>query len=54
MLSLDRQKLILLGGLILIRIVVGYMLDKEISEYEKMKEKRKRKERKRKDKNEYN
>jgi len=40
MLNLDRQKLILLWGLILIRIVVGYMLDKEITEYEKMKDKR--------------
>jgi len=37
MLHLDQQKLILLGGLIVIRVVVWYMLDKEIAEYEKMK-----------------
>lgn len=38
MLHLDMEKLLLLGGLIIIRVVVWYMLDKEIAEYEKMKE----------------
>ena len=37
MLHLDMEKLILLGWLIVIRVVVGYMLDKEIKEYEEMK-----------------
>ena len=37
MLHLDKEKLILLGGLVVIRVVVWYMLDKEITEYEKMK-----------------
>ena len=46
MLNLDMQTLILLGWLILIRVVVWFMLDKEISEYEKMKERREQRARK--------
>lgn len=37
MLHLDMEKLLLLGGLIIIRIVVGYSLDKEIKDYEELK-----------------
>lgn len=40
MLNLDQQKLLLLGGLIVIRIIVWYSLDKEIKEYEEMKRKK--------------
>lgn len=40
MLNLDFRKLMLLWGLIIIRIVIGYTLDNEIKEYEKMKKER--------------